>query len=212
MSSTTSTPQDDAFRSYVIDFLCHVPPSALDISGTARSELEALAGEYYETSQDQKMQELLMALHARYDLAKLGFFEQRALNEIIVRINQVRYNVGAWPDSGSGKNTTATTPGAPQQAQMMPQHNLVTPDQVTGDLVGVGLKFPVDASMPVDLDTNNLGTAKKEVGKVRTQPEGEESYVVGWKTEFQMTPRGMALVYKQWRCHGGAGIGTGTGK
>ncbi|EXJ70540.1 uncharacterized protein A1O5_06610 [Cladophialophora psammophila CBS 110553] len=212
MSSTTSTLPDDAFQSYVIDFLRHVPPSALNISGTARSELEALAGEYYETSQDHKMQELLMALHARYDLVKLGFFEKRALNEIIVRVNQVRYNVGAWPDSGFRKNTTATTPGAPQQAQMMPQHNLVTPDQVTGDLVGVGSKFPFDISMPADFDTNNLDTAKEEVGKVKTQPEGEQSYVVGWKTEFQMTPRGMALVYKQSLRHGGTGTGTGTVK
>ncbi|KIW35419.1 uncharacterized protein PV07_02116 [Cladophialophora immunda] len=204
MSSTTSTLPDDAFRSYVLDFLRHVPPAALNVSGTARSELEALAGEYYETSQDVNMQEFLLALHARYDLVGLGFFEKSALNDILVQFHEARGKGGAGAGrvgggGGSGNTLTRDSTTSQQSQTVQPQQRVVVPEEVRADLVGVSSQFAAEVPMPAELDPKDLGIAGEEGRSVRRGSGAREDYVVGWKTEFVMTPEGAALVYKQSR-------------
>ncbi|KIX96973.1 uncharacterized protein Z520_07087 [Fonsecaea multimorphosa CBS 102226] len=194
MSSTTATLPDDAFRSYVLDFLRHVPPAALNNSDAARSELEALTGEFYETSQDINMQELIFALHVRYDLVGLGFFEKAALDEILVRVNKARGKTGT-------KNRQTTAHQTPTVAQQGP----VAPDEVAEDLVGVASQFSAVAPVPADLDPKDLDPAEEEDNSARLDDGPGEDYVVGWRTEFLMTPDGTAMVYRQLQRQRGRG-------
>ncbi|KAH0841092.1 hypothetical protein AYO21_06585 [Fonsecaea monophora] len=202
MSSTTSTLPDDAFRSYVLDFLRHVSPAALNASGTAHSELEALAGEFYETSRDIHMQELLLALHGRYDLINLGFFEKSTLDEFAIYVHQARGKLGGEPgkDSGCGK-TPIKNPTTPPQAQTeLRQIPVRNPKAVMEDLVGISSHFPAEVPMPAELDPRDLGLtgeAEDESTGVSGEFLEEEDYVVGWKTEFLMLEDGPVLVYKE---------------
>ncbi|OAL34696.1 hypothetical protein AYO20_06113 [Fonsecaea nubica] len=203
MSSTTSTLPDDAFRSYVLDFLRHVSPAALNVSGTAHSELEALAGEFFETSQDIHMQELLLALHGRYNLINLGFFEKSTLDEVVIRVHQARGKLGGEPGKGSGcGKTPIQNPTTPQQAQAEPRQIPVRyPKAVMEDLVGISSQFPAEVPMPAELDPRDLGLMGEEEESTGVGGEflEEEDYVVGWKTEFLMLEDGPVLVYKESR-------------
>ncbi|OAP59488.1 hypothetical protein AYL99_06786 [Fonsecaea erecta] len=190
MSSTTATLPDDAFRSYVLDFLRHVPAAAIGTSDTARSELEALASEFYETSQDINMQELLLALHARYDLVGLGFFEKSALNEILGSVSNARGKGGTGCGSGCGKAGT-TGPTTPPPTETARPQMPIAPDGVPGDLFGISSQFSTDVLTPTELDPRDLDPAEQE----RDGPG--EDFDVCWKTEFIMTADGPVLVHKQ---------------
>ena len=193
--SATSTLPDDSFRAYVLDFIQSVSLTALNLSRAKQEELRGLALEFHDTSRDINMQDLLVTLHARYDLVRLGFFDANELQDIVGRVNRARGDVSAAVgESGSGRTATAQE-GAQQQSEPQLPQKLIMPDQVARETVGVAALLEPDAPMPAQLDDKDLEISEK-TGQGR-QSRGNADYVVGWKMETRHTDTSYQRLYKR---------------
>ncbi|KAJ9608906.1 hypothetical protein H2200_006677 [Cladophialophora chaetospira] len=166
--SEASTLPDDTFRSCTISCLQRVAPAVLYGSSYERIKLRVLANEYLNTSQDVNMQELLVMLHSRYDLIKLGCYEPEFLEEITARVYRAAKTMRV--NTVNGDNGTGASCGSNkvQRGSMA--------SGIMEDVLGTGAH--VASGVRTKPSNERLGSnAGEEVKKNKAQ--NKSAYVIG---------------------------------